>query len=96
MKNALITLPRNLKRLFLIVIDILSLWLALWIALIIRADQFFIPTNGYSLTNAQPSDLFEVFLLTSAITVPILVVSRLYRSITRYITLETYIKIAKA
>ena len=96
MKKTLITLPRNLKRLLLIAIDVLSIWLALWIALIIRADQFFIPTDGYALTNAQPSDLFDVFILASVITVPILVFSRLYRTITRYITIETYVKIAKA
>ena len=96
MKDTLITLPRNLKRVLLILIDVVSLWAALWIALIIRSDQFFIPMNGYELTKAQPSELFEVFILTTIITIPILIFSRLYRSITRYITLETYVKIAKA
>ena len=96
MKNTLVTLPRNLKRLLLISIDILSLWLALWLALMIRADQFFLPINGYQLTQAQPSQLFDVFILTIFITIPILIFSRLYRSITRYMTLETYAKIAKA
>jgi FlaA1/EpsC-like NDP-sugar epimerase len=52
--------------------------------------------DGYELTKAQPSELFEVFILTTIITIPILIFSRLYRSITRYITLETYVKIAKA
>lgn len=96
MKDTLITLPRNLKRVLLILIDVVSLWAALWIALIIRSDQFFIPMDGYELTKAQPSELFEVFILTTIITIPILIFSRLYRSITRYITLETYVKIAKA
>ena len=96
MKNTLVTLPRNLKRLLLISIDILSLWLALWLALMIRAGQFFLPINGYQLTQAQPSQLFDVFILTIFITIPILIFSRLYRSITRYMTLETYAKIAKA
>ena len=96
MKDTLITLPRNLKRVLLILIDVVSLWAALWIALIIRSDQFFIPIDGYELTKAQPSELFEVFILTTIITIPILIFSRLYRSITRYITLETYVKIAKA
>ena len=96
MKSTLITLPRNLKRILLILIDIASLWLALWIALMIRSDQFFIPMNGYELTKAQPSELFEVFVLTAIITIPVLIVSRLYRAITRYITLETYVKITKA
>ena len=96
MKSTLITLPRNLKRILLILIDIASLWVALWIALMIRSDQFFIPMNGYELTKAQPSELFEVFVLTAIITIPVLIVSRLYRAITRYITLETYVKITKA
>jgi FlaA1/EpsC-like NDP-sugar epimerase len=96
LKDTLITLPRNLKRVLLILIDVVSLWAALWIALIIRSDQFFIPMDGYELTKAQPSELFEVFILTTIITIPILIFSRLYRSITRYITLETYVKIAKA
>ena len=89
-------LPRNLKRLLLIGIDIISLWFALWLALVLRADEFFLPTNGYELTQAQPSQLYDVFFLTAAITLPILIFSRLYRSITRYMTLETYIKVAKA
>ena len=96
MKSTLITLPRNLKRILLILIDIASLWVALWIALMIRSDQFFIPMNGYELTKAQPSELFEVFVLTAIITIPVLIFSRLYRAITRYITLETYVKITKA
>jgi FlaA1/EpsC-like NDP-sugar epimerase len=96
LKKTLITLPRNLKRLLLISIDILSLWLALWLALMIRADEFFLPAHGYQLTQAQPSQLFDAFILTSFITIPILIFSRLYRSITRYMTLETYVKIAKA
>ena len=71
MKDTLITLPRNLKRVLLILIDVVSLWAALWIALIIRSDQFFIPMDGYELTKAQPSQLFEVFILTTIITIPI-------------------------
>ena len=96
MKKALLMLPRTFKRLLLMTADVMSLWLALYLALIIRADDFFLLTEGYKLTQAQPSQLLDVFLLTIAITLPILIVSRLYRSITRYMTLETYVKVAKA
>lgn len=96
MKKVLLTLPRHFKRLVLIGIDILSLWFALWLALILRADEFFLPSEGYELTQAQPAQLYDVFILTVAITLPILIFSRLYRSITRYMTLETYVKVAKA
>ena len=96
MKDTLVTLPRNLKRILLILIDIASLWAALWIALIVRSGQFFSPMDGYELTNAESYQLFEVFILTAIITIPALVISRLYRAITRYITLDTYIKITKA
>ena len=60
MKDTLITLPRNLKRVLLILIDVVSLWAALWIALIIRSDQFFIPMDGYELTKEIKAHLLTI------------------------------------
>ena len=96
MQNFLIQLPRNLKRLLLISIDVISIWIAFWLALMIRLDDFFWIKDGYTLTKASPDQLYNTFLIITAVTIPILILFRLYRSITRYISIETYIKILQA
>ena len=96
MRELLLSLPRNFKRLLLISIDFVTLSLAVWASLIIRSDNFFYPSEGYILTGATPEHIYAVIFLAPLITIPILILSRLYRSITRYITIETYVKITKA
>ena len=77
-------------------VDVISLVSAVWLAFMLRTDQFFWPSSGYPLTKITPVQLYTVFLLAPMITVTLLHLSRLYRSITRYITSETYLKLTKA
>ena len=58
MKNFLLNLPRNIKRLILIFVDIASLSFAAYLAFVIRAGSFFDPHNGYGITNITPNELF--------------------------------------
>ena len=96
LKNLLVQLPRNLKRLLLISIDIITLCFAVWLALMIRQESFFWPEVGYALTGATSTQVYIMILLAPVVTIPLLIFTRLYRSITRYITIETYVKITKA
>ncbi len=96
MKDYLINLSRIQKRLLLILIDACSISLALWLALSIRQDSLFSFSDGYVLTGATEYQLYLILTFAILIKIPALVVFRLYRSITRYISIETYVKITKA
>lgn len=96
MRNSLIKLPRNIKRSVMILFDIMAIYMVLWISLMIRSGELYWPNETYVLTNAKP----EVFLITGSIlaltTIPVFIYMRLYRSIIRYISIETYVRIVKA
>lgn len=96
MRNFLIKLPRNIKRSLLIAVDIISIYLVFWISLMLRSGNTFLPSEGYELTKASPESVYITFLLISLVTIPIFILFRLYRSVIRYISLETYVKITKA
>ena len=96
MRNFLIRLPRNVKRSLLILVDVVSIFIVFWSALMIRSGSIFMPSEGYQLTNASGEDFYLAFAIITLITIPVFVMTRLYRSIMRYISLETYIKIVKA
>ena len=96
MKDILLNLTRLQKRLLLISVDTVTISLALWLSLSLRQDSFFNLTNGYELTNATPVNLYSIFLLANITIISSLIIFRLYRSITRYISIETYVKIIKA
>ena len=96
MKDYLINLSRMQKRMLLILIDAISISLALWLALSIRQDSLFSFSDGYVLTGANEYQLYLILMLAVLIKIPALVAFRLYRSITRYISIETYVKITKA
>ena len=96
MKDFLLNLTRLQKRLLLILADTVTISFALWLALSIRQDLFFSFSDGYDLTGATSSNLYLVLLLANITIISSLIVFRLYRSITRYISIETYVKITKA
>ena len=96
MKEFLVSLSRFQKRLLLIFTDIVTISFALWISLSARQDSFFNFSNGYELTGTTASDLYLVLLLANITIISLLIFFRLYRSITRYISIETYAKITKA
>jgi len=96
MKNFLLNLSRHNKRLLLLFVDVITISVALWLSFVIRQDNIFSFSEGYELTGAKPSDLYLTQALALIIIITSLIISRLYRSIIRYITIETYVKIAKA
>ena len=96
MKEFLLNLTRLQKRLLLISVDAVTISLALWLSLSIRQDSFFNFSNGYELTGATPVNLYSILLLANITIISSLILFRLYRSITRYISIETYVKITKA
>ena len=95
-KSSLLQLSRNSKRIFLIAVDVITLSVAAYLALSLRQGGFFMPSNGYELTGATSKDLYMMILLAPVCVIPALIITRLYRSITRYISIETYVKITKA
>jgi len=96
MRNLLIKLPRNIKRSIMIFGDLSVIFFVFWLALMIRAGEVFSFNETYILTNAQPEDLLLAYSILAIVTIPVFVYLRLYRSIIRYISLETYVKIIKA
>ena len=96
MRDLLIKLPRNIKRSIMIFGDLSVIFFVFWLALMIRAGEVFSFNETYILTNAQPEDLLLAYSILVIVTIPVFVYSRLYRSIIRYISLETYVKIIKA
>ena len=96
MKHFLINLSRTNKRLILLFSDVVTISIAFWLSLIIRQDEFFVFSQGYKLTDATPENLYLITILAIVSIIPILILMRLYRSITRYINIETYVKITKA
>jgi len=96
MRDLLIKLPRNIKRSIMIIVDSIAIFVVLWISLMIRSGDLYWPNEIYSLTNASP----EVFLITGSIfvltAIPIFIYMRLYRSVIRYLSIESYVKIIKA
>ena len=77
-------------------VDAVTISLALWLSLSIRQDSFFNFSNGYELTGATSLNLYSILLLANVTIISSLILFRLYRSITRYISIETYVKITKA
>ena len=96
MKKFLLNLPRFTKRLLMVITDLIALVLMAWVALVLRGDGFFNINSGYKLSGATSIELYQFIISASIITVAVLLKMRLYRSIVRYINLDTYVKIAKA
>ena len=96
MRELLINLPRNIKRLVLVMVDVVVIFIALWVSLMIRSGDLYWPNENYILTGATPEIFLIVGSILTLVTIPIFIYMRLYRSIIRYISLETYVKIIKA
>lgn len=95
MKKHIVELPRNFKRLILISFDFISLSSAVYASFVLRSDSFFLPSNGYELTGATADHIYLTIFLLPIVSIPLFIISRLYRSVTRHIGNETYVKILK-
>lgn len=92
-REYLLSLSRSTKRGLLLVTDVLSILVAIWLAFSIRADQYFLPFFSQSTPYILSADYITINMLAIAITIPFLIYARLYRSVIRYISIETYKKI---
>ena len=67
-------LPRGLKRILLMGVDIFFLPMALWVSLSLRLSQWF----------PSISDIYWVFILAPGIAFPVFLKLGLYRAVIRY------------
>ena len=82
----LLAWPRRRKQMAMLVADVLSIQVMLWLALALRLDTF-TPLQG---------DAILLFLLGPMLAVPLFVAFGLYRSIIRYLGMQAISAIAKA
>ena len=75
LRNKIINLRRNTKRIIVLLVDLLLLPLALWASFSLRLEQFYVPTG----------EVVYLFLVVPFIAIPIFVRFGLYRAVMRYI-----------
>src|SRR5262245_2258698 len=85
-KERLLALPRRGKQLVVILTDMVSAWLAMWLAFTLRLETWHVPTIQQ----------LWIYLAAVAIFVPIFVRFGLYRAIFRYTGLATMQTLLKA
>lgn len=93
LKDCLLSLNRSTKRGLLLITDVATIVTAIWLSFAIRADQFFVPFISEVTPYISSKGYLTINILAIAITIPLLTYTRLYHSIIRYISLETYKKI---
>ncbi len=89
MRNKLLTLPKYKKRLITLLIDVLSIWLAIVLAFWVRFgwDEF---------NQRYLSVMLTLFWLTPVVTLPIYIRFGLYRAVLRYMSHQVLLTIFKA
>ena len=80
----------------MVLTDFISLATMAWLALALRGDGFFNINEGYKISGATAEQLYQFIILAPIVTIAVLLKMRLYRSIIRYINLDTYVKVSKA
>ena len=104
MRNFLLQLPRRIKKLLLMSLDIFALFIALVISLSLRSEEFYLPFyysvqlqqiqyNDFALTGLTSMHFLYVYGLSGLITISFFIRFGLYNSIIRYININTLSKI---
>jgi len=75
LSSKILNLPRNSKRLIVLLVDMLLLPLALWASFSLRLGVFYVPSG----------EVFYLFMATPLIAIPIFIRFGLYRAVIRYI-----------
>ncbi|MDH4562746.1 nucleoside-diphosphate sugar epimerase/dehydratase [Pseudomonas sp. BN411] len=88
LRTALLGLPQRRKRLLQILADVVLLWLALWLAFIVRlgTDNLIKPWGGH----------LWLFVVAPLIAIPLFVRFGMYRAVMRYFGNDALLAIAKA
>lgn len=82
-------LPRSVKRLLVLSLDMLIIPLAMWCSFSLRLGEFFVPQG-------RREDVIYLFLIAPMIAIPIFIKLGLYRAIIRYIGMVAMWTIVKA
>jgi UDP-N-acetylglucosamine 4,6-dehydratase len=87
-RQRLLTLPRRHKRLLQVVVDVVLVWLALWLAFVVRLGDYkeVYPFSGHA----------WVFIAAPMIALPLFIRFGMYRAVMRYLGNDALIAIAKA
>lgn len=83
---SLISLPRRMKQLLIVVVDVLSIDFSLWAAFILRSDS----------TQVPPEQIFPLLVVAPVLAFPVFVRQGLYRSVIRYLGLHALLAIVKS
>lgn len=77
LRSRLLALPRTLKRLLQVAVDLLLVWLALWLAFVLRlgGSEGVEPLGGHA----------WLFVLAPLLAIPLYIRSGLYRAVLRYV-----------
>jgi FlaA1/EpsC-like NDP-sugar epimerase len=88
LRTRLVSLPRRQKRLIQVAVDVVLVWLALWLAFVVRlGDSTFIePLGGHA----------WLFALAPVITIPLFIRFGMYRAVMRYFGNDALLAIGKA
>lgn len=87
-RNSLLGLPRHRKRLLQVITDVLLVWLALWLAFVVRLgfDELINPVGDY----------LWLFASAPVIAIPLFIKCGMYRAVMRYFGNDALIAIIKA
>ncbi len=88
LRDWLLRLPRRYKRLLQVAVDLLLVWVALWLAFVVRlgGDELVHPFGGHA----------WLFVLAPVVSIPLFVRFGMYRAVMRYFGNDALIAIAKA
>lgn len=88
MRDFLLNLPRRYKRILQIAVDVLLIWLCLWLAFVMRIgfDKAWVAVNEHE----------WLFIVAPLITIPVCIRFGMYRAVMRYLGREALQEIAKA
>ena len=94
--NKILSLPRKMKRVIVILLDLLLIPFALWCSFSLRLDVFFTLDDLHFVPTEARLGILYLFLISPVIAIPIFIKFGLYRAIIRYIGFVAMWTILKA
>lgn len=94
--SKILALPRNVKRVIVLSLDLLIVPFALWCSFSLRLGEFFVPDSLSFIPAEARQEIIYLFLIAPLIAIPIFIRFGLYRAIIRYIGFVAMWAIVKA
>ena len=82
--SKILSLPRNMKRLIVLSLDLLTIPFALWCSFSLRLGVFFTLDDLYFVPGEARQEVLYLFLIAPLIAIPIFIKLGLYRALIRY------------